>query len=55
MTYPTTGLTFKPCRDCRTPIAFTKTDKGKLMPVERDGTPHWGSCTNAKRFRKGKE
>ena len=42
------GLVFRPCRTCRTPIGFAETKSGKKMPVEKDGTPHWGRCPGAK-------
>jgi hypothetical protein len=31
-----------------------KTEKGKNMPVDPDGTPHWGTCPKASDFKGGK-
>ncbi len=44
---------------CRSPrcgavIYWVITAKGKKMPVEADGTPHWGRCPDAARFKKPK-
>lgn len=39
------------CRGCQALIWFVKTEKGKSMPVEKDGTPHWGRCPKSDRFR----
>ena len=35
-------------------IYWIKTERGASMPVDVDGTPHWGTCLEADRFR-GKE
>lgn len=44
------------CRGCNAEIAFVKTPAGKSMPVNGDGTSHFGTCPQAKRFsrKKGK-
>ena len=39
---------------CDKHIYWIKTERGASMPVEVDGTPHWGNCPEADRFR-GKE
>lgn len=47
---------FRPCRACRTPIAFVTTQAGRKMPVDRDGRSHYQTCTEPSRFsRKGKQ
>lgn len=46
------GTVFRPCRGCKTPIAFVKTEKGKQMPVTKDGVSHYATCSNPKRFSK---
>lgn len=50
------GTTFKPCRDerCKQPIAFIKTENGRMMPVNEDGTPHWATCIGYKTFKRNK-
>lgn len=40
------------CRGCSAKIYFVRTKNGKWMPVNPDGTPHWGTCDKAKQFRK---
>lgn len=40
------------CRGCRRTIYWVKTKAGKNMPVDPDGVPHWGTCPNAKDFKK---
>lgn len=47
---PGTGHRF--CRECGYDIYFIPTEKGKIMPVDPDGTPHWSTCTNPGKFRK---
>jgi len=42
----------KPCEACGKTIHFVKTDKGKWMPIEWDGTPHWGNCSNPAGFKR---
>lgn len=39
------------CRACQTQIYWVSTDKGKNMPINTDGTPHWATCPEAKKFR----
>ncbi len=39
------------CRGCQALIWFVKTEKGRSMPVEKDGAPHWGRCPKSDRFR----
>ena len=40
------------CKGCGAAIQFVETANGKQMPVNHDGTPHWSTCPQAKRFRK---
>ncbi len=42
------------CRgaSCHKRIFYVVTPAGKLMPVNPDGTPHWGTCPDAKRFKR---
>jgi hypothetical protein len=57
------------CRSCGAEIAWVRTEAGKMMPVdidvvdiqkEKDGEvfivmkSHWGTCPDAKEWRKGK-
>lgn len=51
-TYDVTGLTFRPCRTCKTPIAFAATDHGRHTPVETSGLIHWPNCPGAQKWRK---
>lgn len=39
------------CRGCKALIWWVKTPKGKNMPVDKDGAPHWGTCPKSDRFR----
>lgn len=38
---------------CKQTIYWIETDAGKRMPVNADGSPHWGTCPDAGRFKKG--
>jgi hypothetical protein len=38
------------CRDCALPIDFVETRRGKLMPVDRDGTVHFSTCPARRRM-----
>jgi hypothetical protein len=40
------------CRACNAVIRFEQTARGKLMPVDADGTSHFATCPEAARFRK---
>jgi DNA-directed RNA polymerase subunit RPC12/RpoP len=40
------------CRGCGAEIRFEPTTKGKLMPVDADGTSHFATCPQAERFKK---
>jgi hypothetical protein len=40
------------CRSCRRLILFVQTAKGKLMPIDPDGTSHFATCTEPARWRK---
>lgn len=46
------GQVGKPCEECGVQIYWVKTPAGAWMPVEYDGIPHWGFCTNPGRFSK---
>lgn len=48
------GAVFRPCQECRTPITFVRSDKGKSLPVTKDGISHYATCTNPKRFSKAR-
>lgn len=53
-TYPIPeGATFRPCRSCRTPITFIKTETGSSLPITREGVSHYTNCDDPKRFSKG--
>lgn len=43
------------CRGCHAVIYWVKTPKGKNMPVDPDGVPHWGTCRKATDFKALKE
>lgn len=43
------------CRACKAPIYWVRTDKGKNMPINTDGTPHWATCPEANKFRMPKK
>ena len=49
------GKPGRPCEACGKMLYFVRTAAGKPMPVEADGTPHWGNCTDAERFKKGRK
>jgi hypothetical protein len=40
------------CRGCGAVIAFAETARGKLMPIDIDGTSHFATCPQAERFRR---
>lgn len=40
------------CRACAAEIQFVPTERGKLMPVDTDGTSHFATCPEAARFKK---
>ena len=43
-----------PCKACGINLHFVKTERGATMPIEYDGIPHWGFCSEPERFSKGK-
>jgi hypothetical protein len=43
------------CRACHAPIYWVRTEHGKNMPINTDGTPHWATCPKAKEFRKSRQ
>jgi len=49
------GTQPKKCNGCAAQIYWVKTEKGKFMPCDEDGTPHWATCPNAKKFKKEKK
>jgi hypothetical protein len=42
------------CKGCGAKIYWIKTDKGKNMPVDPDGVPHFATCPKVVQFRKVK-
>ncbi len=41
----------RPCKACGVNLHFVPTENpGKYMPVEYDGIPHWGFCSDPGRF-----
>ena len=42
------------CKGCGAQIYWVRTPKGKNMPVDPDGTPHWSTCPKASAFKKAK-
>lgn len=40
------------CKGCRQVIYWVKTEAGKNMPVDADGTPHWATCPQRQAFKK---
>ena len=40
------------CRSCEAPIWWVKTERGKNMPVNADGTSHFSSCPEANKWRR---
>ena len=41
------------CRGCQAAMWWIQTKAGKAMPLNPDGTPHWGTCPQARSFKKG--
>ena len=39
-------------RNCGATIYWVKTEAGKLMPLNADGSPHWGSCPDVASFKR---
>lgn len=39
------------CRGCKAVIFWIKTERGRNMPVDPDGTSHFANCPDADRFR----
>lgn len=48
------GAPEKPCRSCGAPMIWITTPAGRKMPVNPDGTSHFGTCPNANDHRKPK-
>ena len=42
------GLEPKPCRSCEADVYWIRTEKGKPMPLDEDGTPHFATCPQGK-------
>ncbi|MFB2835933.1 hypothetical protein ACE1CA_15490, partial [Aerosakkonemataceae cyanobacterium BLCC-F167] len=40
------------CKSCGTAINWIKTANGNFTPINLDGSTHWGSCPDAKKFKK---
>lgn len=40
------------CRGCGKIVTFVLTKNGKRMPTDPDGTSHFATCPQAKRFKK---
>ena len=40
------------CKGCGATIVWVVTPAGKRMPCDPDGVPHWGTCPNAKEFKR---
>lgn len=36
------------CKKCGGPIAFKRTERGKWMPTNPDGSDHWDDCAKAR-------
>jgi len=43
------------CKGCQAPMWWVSTKAGKAMPLNPDGTPHWGSCPSVRDFKIKKE
>ncbi len=46
------GATVAKCRGCDADIVWLRTEAGKLMPIDGDGTPHFATCPKAAQFRR---
>lgn len=42
------------CKGCGAAIAWVRTDAGRQMPVDGDGTPHFATCPKAAEFKKAR-
>lgn len=40
----------KKCKGCGATIYFVMTPAGRIMPVNPNGTPHWGDCAGRDLF-----
>ena len=49
------GVRPSPCKGCSADIYWIRTKNGKWMPVDADGTPHWATCPDRKKFGKKRE
>lgn len=47
------GERAKQCKGCQATIYWAKTEAGKNMPVNPDGTPHWENCPARGLFKGG--
>jgi len=45
-----TGDPGSPCKACGRNLHFVRTKSGVWIPVEYDGIPHFGFCSDPKRF-----
>jgi len=48
------GTAPKSCKGCGASIFWIRTQAGKAMPLDPDGTPHWATCRNAVDFKQKK-
>jgi hypothetical protein len=42
------------CKSCGVEINWMKTSSGKSTPINLDGSTHWATCPDAKKFKKEK-
>ncbi|MFB2878697.1 hypothetical protein [Floridanema aerugineum] len=40
------------CEACKARVNWVKTPNGKYTPINLDGSTHWATCPDAKRFKK---
>lgn len=51
---PFAPIDTRTCRSCGARIAWLRTTKGSLAPVNADGTSHFSDCPQAEAWRKPK-
>lgn len=52
---PSAPIDTRACRSCGARIAWLRTAKGSLAPVNPDGTSHFSNCPQAEDWRKRKQ